>query len=83
MSSQQADILTSELEYYRRLLEPVLRDICEAFLMTCGTDCGVDIEWGNINLQDEEALARSRLYNAQARKIELENEEAEERRNGK
>jgi hypothetical protein len=47
--------------------------------MTCGTDCGVDIEWGNINLQDEEALARSRLYNAQARKIELENEKIERR----
>lgn len=80
MSSQQADILTSELEYYRRLLEPALRDICDVFLRSCGTDCGVDIEWGNINLQDEEALARSRLYNAQARQIELENEETEKGR---
>ena len=82
MSSQQADILTSELEYYRRLLEPVLKEICEAFLESCGTDCGVEVEWANINLQDEEALARSRLYNAQAKKLELENEETEKRRNG-
>ena len=81
MSSQQADILTSELEYYRRLLQPVLMDICDAYLRSCGTDCGADIVWGNINLQDEEALARSRLYNAQAKKLELENEETERRRN--
>lgn len=81
MSSQQADILTSELEYYRRLLEPVIRDICCVFLRSCGTECGVDVEWGNINLQDEEALARSRLYNAQAKKLELENEEKEKGRN--
>ena len=32
MSTQQADILTSELEYYRRLLEPALRRIGTAFL---------------------------------------------------
>lgn len=77
MSSQQADILTSELEYYRRLLTPVLSDICDEFLRSLGTDCGVRIEWANINLQDEEALARSRLYNAQARAKELENERLE------
>ena len=28
MSSQQADILTSELEAYRRLLNPVIEKIC-------------------------------------------------------
>lgn len=77
MSSQQADILTSELEYYRRLLEPVIKEICDAFLRLCGTDCGARVEWSNINLQDEEALARSRLYNAQAKEKELENEKKE------
>ncbi len=81
MSSQQADILTSELEYYRRLLTPVLTEICQTFLRLCGTDSTAHIEWGNINLQDEEALARSRLYNAQAKEKELENEEKEKRRN--
>lgn len=70
MSSQQADILTSELEYYRRLLTPILEEICETFLRLCGSDSGAHIEWENINLQDEEALARSRLYNAQAQKLE-------------
>ncbi|MBR1740204.1 MAG: serine/threonine protein phosphatase [Ruminococcus sp.] len=80
MSSQQADILTSELEYYRRLLEPVLVEICGAFLQLCGAECGARIEWGNINLQDEEALARSRLYNAQAKEKELLNEKLERER---
>jgi hypothetical protein len=29
------------------------------------------VEWDNINLQDETALAEARLKNAQAREIEL------------
>lgn len=77
MSSQQADILTSELEYYRRLLDPVLTEICTVFLRLCGTDSGVKVEWSNINLQDEEVLARSRLLNAQAREKEMENQKKE------
>jgi len=75
MSSQQADILTSELEYYRRLLTPVLRKIGLTFLRLNGIGCGVSVEWANINLQDEEALAKARLYNAQAEQIELLNQE--------
>ena len=70
MSSQQADILTSELEYYRRLLTPVLKRVCDTFLRLCGAPCGCSISWANINLQDELALARARLYNAQAAQIE-------------
>ena len=71
MASQQADILTSELEYYRRLITPVLIKICRTFLTLAGEDSNVEISWANINLQDEEALARARLYNAQADEIEL------------
>lgn len=70
MSSQQADILTSELEYYRRLLEPVLCRIAETFLRLNGSDAVVTVEWSNINLQDETALAQARLWNAQAQEIE-------------
>ncbi len=70
MSAQQADMLTSELEYYRRLLTPVLEEICGVFLRLNGYSCGAAVEWDNINLQDEEALAKSRLYNAQAEEIE-------------
>ena len=77
MSSQQADILTSELEYYRRLLTPVLCRIGNCFLYTLGCDSGCSAEWDNINLQDESVLAEARLRNAQAAEIEmrLKNEE--------
>lgn len=70
MSSQQADILTSELEYYRRLLTPVITDIGSAYLASIGAEASCRVEWDNINLQDETALAEARLKNAQAREIE-------------
>lgn len=70
MSSQQADILTSELEYYRRILTPVIRKIALSFLKLQGSDSEVEILWDNINLQDETALAEARLKNAQAAQIE-------------
>lgn len=66
MSSQQSDILTSELEYYRRLLTPILLKIARTFLRLCGFDCDCEIEWENINLQDESELARANYYNALA-----------------
>mgnify|MGYP000868875167 FL=1 len=71
MSAQQADILTSELEYYRRRITPVIKKIGTAFLRTCGSDADVIVEWDNINLQDEVALADARLKNAKALEIEL------------
>lgn len=75
MSSQQADILTSELEYYRRLLTPVICDIANSFVYSTGSNATCHVEWDNINLQDESALAEARLKNAQAMEIEkrLEN----------
>ncbi len=73
MSAQQADILTSELEYFRRVLTPVLRKIAITYLRLQGFACDVSVDWASINLQDEESLARARLYNAQAEQIELEN----------
>lgn len=70
MSTQQADILTSELEYYRRLLEPVILHIARTFLQVNGSFSDVSILWDNINLQDEVELAHARLYSAQAQEIE-------------
>ena len=66
MSSQQADILTSELEFYRRQLEGCISRICGLFLKLRGEPAEFRIEWDNINLQDEVELARARLLNAQA-----------------
>lgn len=70
MSSQQADILTSELEYYRRLLTPVLCDIGDAYLKSQGFSGKCSVDWDNINLQDESVLAQTRLNNAKAMEIE-------------
>ncbi len=78
MSSQQVDILTSELEYYRRLLTPIIRRIGQAYLALRGSDSDVSVEWANINLQDETELAKARLYNAQAEEIELRNQKEKE-----
>ena len=77
MSAQQADILTSELEYYRRLITPVIKDIGNAYLCSVGSDAVCRVEWDNINLQDEEALAEARLKNAQAQEIEMRNQKTE------
>lgn len=70
MSTQQADILTSELEYYRRLLMPVIQQICTAFLRTIGSTAEISVEWDTINLQDETEQALARLHTAQAMQIE-------------
>ena len=72
MSSQQADILTSELEYYRGLLSGVVRQIVTLYLKLRGAADDVLIEWDNISLQDEVELARAGLLNAQAEKLKNE-----------
>lgn len=73
MSAQQADILTSELEYFRRVLTPVLRKIGAAVLRGAGFSDEPQILWEMINLQDETELADARLKNAQAEEIVLRN----------
>ena len=72
MSAQQADILTSELEHYRHVLEPVLLKIGNAFLRMNGFAAEVRIKWEDICLQDAVEQAKARLYNAQAEKLEKE-----------
>ncbi|MGN0519087.1 MAG: serine/threonine protein phosphatase [Acutalibacteraceae bacterium] len=72
MSSNQTDILTSELEYYRELLNPAISKICSLWLRLNGYSEQHDIAWSNINLQDEVELANARLINAQAKQLENE-----------
>lgn len=74
MSAQQADILTSELEYYRMILTPVLIKIGRKYMSTYGYAEPLKIEWNTITLQDETEQSKARLYDAQARKIEMEAE---------
>lgn len=70
MSAQQADMLTSELEYYRTLLNPVIMKICRVWLRTNGFECDFNVAWDDVNLQDELELAKAELYRAQVRQIE-------------
>ncbi|MDD5952717.1 MAG: serine/threonine protein phosphatase [Oscillospiraceae bacterium] len=70
MSSQQADILTSEMDSYRTLITPVIQKICRTWMLLNGYDAPVQIEWGEITLQDAVDLAEARLKNAQAAQIE-------------
>lgn len=70
MSSQQADMLTSELETYRKILEGAIRKIVGRFLAHHGCFEGFEIIWDDINLQDETELARARLLRSQAKQIE-------------
>lgn len=72
MSSQQADMLTSELEAYRRILTPVILKISKTYLNLCGLTEKVEVVWDDISLQDEVELSKARLYDAQRSKIEHE-----------
>ena len=74
MSTQQADILTSELWALRRTVEPAVRKICKTFLALEGLDDRVDIEWNDISLQDITEEAKADLYKAQAEKYRKEAE---------
>ena len=68
MSTQQADILTSEIWAFRRAVEPALEKICKTFLAYEGLDARVKILWNDISLQDITQEAQAELYKAQAEK---------------
>lgn len=72
MSTQQSDILTTELKAYRRVLTPVLSKIGNMYLALAGENCRAEVVWEDITLQDECDGAKAKLYNAQAEKIERE-----------
>ncbi len=72
MSSQQADMLTSELDAYRRVLTPVVRKICRTWLALEGLDTQCQIQWDQITMQDEVDHANARYLTARARQLEQE-----------
>jgi hypothetical protein len=78
MSSQQADMLTTELTALRRTLTPVAERICRLWLRLHGYGCNFEVVWDDINLQDEVEEARAALLREQARRLKIENDEAEE-----
>lgn len=78
MSSQQADIMTSEITAIRRSLEPIVERICELWLRLKGYDDHVEVIWSDVNLQDEEAEARAALCRAQSHALEGENKNGDQ-----
>lgn len=77
MSSQQADMLTTEVTALRRTLTPVVERICRLWLRMHGYTCGFEVVWDDINLQDQVEEARAELYREQARRLRIENDERE------
>nr|WP_317322762.1 serine/threonine protein phosphatase [uncultured Flavonifractor sp.] len=77
MSTQQADMMTSEITAIRRSLEPVVERICELWLRLHGYDPRVTVDWADVNLQDLVEEARAQLYREQARTVALENQDRE------
>ena len=72
MSTQQADLLTSELWALRRTVEPAVRKICRTYLVLEGMDPEVEIIWDDISLQDITEQAKASMYLAQAEKAKAE-----------
>lgn len=77
MSTQQADLLTTEITAIRRSLTPIIERICRLWLRMHGFGCGFEVVWDDINLQDQVEEARAELYREQARKLRIENDRAE------
>ena len=73
MSSQQADVLTKEMEAYRMLLNPSIEKICSLWLTLHGYDTSFEIVWDTITMQDRVEEADARLKHAQAEKLEWGN----------
>ena len=72
MSSQQADMLTTEITAIRRAVEPALCRVAELWLRLHGIGERAEIVWEDINLQDMVEEARAELYWAQAEKLRRE-----------
>lgn len=70
MSSQQADMMTSELDALRRTLTPVIEKICSLWTALHGYAQEIEVVWDEINLQDTVEQAHAQLYRAQAEKLE-------------
>ena len=69
MSQQQADMLTSELWAIRRTVTPALEKIAGMFLRLRGFDCGFEVVWDDISLQDMVEEAKTQLYRVQAENL--------------
>lgn len=69
MSTQQADLMTSEITAIRRSLTPVIERICYLWMSMHGYGEDIEVVWDDINLQDSVEEARAALYAAQTEEI--------------
>ena len=73
MSYQQAKVLSNELAYYRRILNPIIEKIGETYLENAGYQgLNASVVWDVLNFDDEIDAANVRLIRAQAQKLEIE-----------
>ncbi|MCH5314978.1 MAG: serine/threonine protein phosphatase [Eubacterium sp.] len=72
MSTQQSDILTTELDSYRRVVTPIIKKIGRMYLASKGKCAPVEVVWDDVTLQDRCDSAKAELYLAQAEKIRWE-----------
>ncbi len=70
MSTQQAEILSSELEAYRRMINTIIHKICDMWLRLNGYQTDYKISWDKIDLKDHVHFANARLITARAKEIE-------------
>ncbi|MDE7220486.1 MAG: phage portal protein [Oscillospiraceae bacterium] len=77
MSTQQADMLTTEMSAIRRSLTPAVERICQMWLRMHGYGCGFRVVWDDINLQDLLEESKAEWYREQTRKLALENDRME------
>ena len=77
MSTQQADLLTTEMTAIRRALTPAVERICRMWLRMHGYGCAFRVVWDDINLQDLLEEAKAGWYREQTRKLALENDRLE------
>ena len=70
MSNQQSDILSNELEAYRRILNPIISKICDLWMKLNGYCEDYNIKWKMVDLSDRLNIANTRLANARADEIE-------------
>ena len=69
MAAEQADLLTTELRHYRRLLTPVLEAVCRMHLRAFGYTGDLQIVWEDILLRDAVEDATARHLDAQTAAI--------------
>lgn len=77
MSTQQADLLTTEMTAIRRALTPAIERVCRLWLRMHGYSCDFRVVWDDINLQDLVEEAKADWYREQTRKLALENDAME------